>query len=108
MLCICIYNYIIIILYITVWLIIIIVHSCLHTTHHLHVRTDAKQQKFDVLSFITENSTPLGITWERIADTLEHFMDMGNLARDIRRKFAIDQHAGTEGLYIMSFLTIIF
>ena len=40
-----------------------------------------------------------------IADTLEHFMDMQNLAQDIRRKFTTDQHAGTEGLYVMSFLT---
>ena len=70
--------------------------------------TDVKQQKFDVLSFIAENSTPLRITWERIADNLEQFMDMGNLAQDIRRKFAIDQHAGTEGLYVISFVTTIF
>ncbi len=52
-----------------------------------------------MLSFVAKNTITLGITWERIADTLEHFIGMGNLARDIRRKFtAADQHT-VEGLF---------
>ncbi len=57
------------------------------------------QQLLDVLSFVTKNSITLGITWERIADTLEHFMDMGNLARDIRRKFTAVNQRPEKGLY---------
>ncbi len=53
-----------------------------------------------MLSFVAKNSIRLGITWERIADTLEHFMDMGNLAQDIRRKFTAADQRTEEGLYL--------
>ncbi len=57
-----------------------------------------------MLSFVTKNSIKLNITWERIADTLEHFMDMGNLARDIRRKFTAVNQRPEEGLYSDTFV----
>ncbi len=66
--------------------------------------TDTERQQFDVLSFVAKNSIKLDITWERIADTLEHFMDMGNLARDIRRKFTAADQRPEEGLYLTIFV----
>ncbi len=37
--------------------------------------------------FIAKNYMVLGITWERIADTLEELVGMGDLAQEIRSKY---------------------
>ena len=51
------------------------------------ILTDIGQQQFDLFSFIAKNNIVLGITWERIADTLEELVGMGDLAQEIRKKF---------------------
>ena len=53
------------------------------------VLTDIGQQQFDLFSFIAKNYMVLGITWERIADTLEELVGMGDLAQEIRSKYNI-------------------
>ncbi|XP_064402664.1 uncharacterized protein LOC135348400 isoform X9 [Halichondria panicea] len=60
--------------------------------HHLEIirknnPQDIGQQQFDLFSFIAKNNIVLGITWERIADTLEELVGMGDLAQEIRKKF---------------------
>ncbi len=49
--------------------------------------TDIEQQQQDVFSFVAKNYKVLGITWEKIAVTLEQYLDMGNLAQAVRKKF---------------------
>ncbi len=57
---------------------------------------DIEQQKYEVFSFVAKNSMTLEITWEKIADTLEQFINMGNLAQNIRMKFNL-QPSRAEG-----------
>ncbi len=40
----------------------------------------------------------LGITWEKIADTLEEFVSLGNLAQEIRSKYNLVNQTVTEGI----------
>ncbi len=71
---------------------------------HFYSCTDIRQQQFDLFSFIAKNYIVLGITWERIADTLEELVGMGDLAQEIRMKFINFNQPGlrvVEGIYIM-------
>ncbi len=61
---------------------------------------DIEQQKHEVFLFMAKNSMTLEITWEKIADTLEHFMSMGNLAHNIRTKLNL-QPSLAEGIDIL-------
>ncbi len=64
------------------------------------ILTDIGQQQFDLFSFIAKNYMVLGITWERIADTLEELVGMGDLAQEIRSKYNIVKpQTVTEGSY---------
>ena len=46
--------------------------------------SDISAQKLELFSYIEENHKSLSITWEKIANVLEEFLDKGNLASDIR------------------------
>ncbi len=53
----------------------------------------------DLFSFVANNCIVLDITWKRIADTLEEFVGMSDLAQEIRSKFNIvKRQTGTEGI----------
>ncbi len=54
---------------------------------HVYVLTDIGQQQLDLFLFIAKNYMVLGITWERIADTLEELVGMGDLAQEIKSKY---------------------
>ena len=55
--------------------------------------TDIKQQQFELFSYISKNYKKLNITWEKIAHVLEEYLQMGDLAEEVRRK-----HPQTEGI----------
>ncbi len=65
--------------------------------------TDIDGQKLALFLKISRNCVAMEITWEKIADTLEEFVDKRNLAQQIRTKFCrppVEERFKCECLYV--------